>query len=54
MGKKNNKKKKTGGLRKKKMDSNPQQWVDEQLRVLNISIFNYSAMEGEGGGAADP
>ena len=38
------------------MDSNPQQWVDEQLKMLNISIFKYSAMEGGWGAgeAADP
>ena len=32
------------------MDSNPQQWADEQLRVLNISIFNHSATDDGGGG----
>ena len=31
------------------MDTNPQQWVDEQLRLLNISIFNHSTMDWGGG-----
>ena len=46
MGKKQNK---TGGLRKQwtRIDSSE---LTNNLRVLNISIFNHSAMEDGGGG----
>ena len=36
------------------MDSNLQQWIDEQLRALNMIIFNHhSAMEERGGAGVE-